>query len=50
MVKNQLQERGGRLWSTDKIEIQLLYAEVRKLNGSSNNYKVYVCDAQERIA
>ncbi len=33
-----------------KIEIRLLYVEVGKLNGSPNNYKVYVCEAQERIA
>lgn len=50
MTKNQLHERRDRLWDTDKIEIRLLYAEVRELNGSPNNYKVYACDAQERIA
>ncbi len=49
MSENQLRER-GRMWDTGKIEIRLLCAEVRELNGSPKNYKVYVCEAQERIA
>ena len=31
MFKNQLHERRGRLWGTDKIEIRLLSTEVGDL-------------------
>ncbi len=31
MLKNQLHERRGRLWGTDKIEIRLLSTEVGDL-------------------
>ena len=50
MFKNQLHERRGRLWGTDKTKIRLLSAEVRELDGSPNNYKGNACQVQEKTA
>ena len=50
MNKNQLHERRGRLWGTDKVKIRLLSTEVREFNDSPNNYKGNACEAQEKIA